>query len=80
MRLEIRRCDEYSAHKWRLVNADRETMTMPQRITLADGSTTTASEPVCGNTKTECVEQALVFAGLLVDRVIELLGRKEEGR
>lgn len=80
MRLEIRRCDEYSRGKWRLVNDAGETMTMPEVVTLSSGSVTTALEPVCGETKAECVDRALQFAGMLVDRVLGLLREKEGGR
>jgi hypothetical protein len=57
---------QYSRGAWRLVDLDTgETPVVPSAFQSADGSWQFSDEPVCGDTKSECVEAVLRVVSML---------------
>jgi hypothetical protein len=58
----------YSRHPWRLLDNEGREVYVPQAFDHPALGMTVHSGPVCGATKTECVENALALLGTLLER------------
>lgn len=65
MRIERR---SYSRAPWRLVMDDGREVSAPQAFDHAALGATVINGPICGNTKTECTENALALLEALLSR------------
>lgn len=61
----------YSRAPWRLVTSDGKEVYAPSAFDHPDLGMTVANEPICGDTKAECIERALsLLESMMRKRVV----------